>query len=66
MQLEIDAKMIEKLLEEEGGFFFFFDKSDPEAIKREFGLSKASFKRAIGHLLKTGKIRMMKDGIEKK
>lgn len=66
MQLEIDAKMIEKLLEEEGGFLPFHDKSDPEAIKREFGLSKASFKRAIGHLLKTGKIRMMKDGIEKK
>ena len=66
MQLEIDAKMIEKLLEEEGGFLPFHDKSDPEAIKREFGLSKASFKRAIGHLLKTGKIRMMEDGIEKK
>ena len=28
------------------------DKSSPEDIKREFGLSKKAFKRAIGGLLK--------------
>lgn len=66
MQLEIDANMIEELLEEEGGFLPFHDKSDPEEIKKEFGLSKASFKRAIGHLLKEGKISMTEDGIQKK
>ena len=66
MQLEIDAQMIADLLEEEGGFLPFHDKSDKEAIKREFGLSKASFKRAVGHLLKQGKIIMTEDGIQKK
>lgn len=66
MQLEIDAEMIAELLEEEGGFLPFHDKSDPEAIKREFGLSKASFKRALGHLLKEGKIEMTEEGIQKK
>lgn len=66
MQLEIDSEMIEELLREEGGFLPFHDKSDPEAIKREFGISKASFKRAIGHLLKQEKIEMTEDGISLK
>lgn len=30
----------------------YTDKSDPEAIKQMFGISKGQFKRAIGHLLK--------------
>lgn len=66
MQLEIDSQMIEELLEEEGGFLPFNDKSEPEEIKREFGLSKASFKRAIGHLLKKGIITIEENGIQKK
>ena len=66
MQLEIDSEMIEELLREEGGFLPFHDKSDPEAIKREFGISKASFKRAVGHLLKQEKIEMTEDGISLK
>ena len=66
MQLEIDSEVIEELLKEEGGFLPFHDKSDPEAIKREFGISKASFKRAIGHLLKKGVITMTEDGISLK
>ena len=36
----------------------FGDKSAPERIKEEFGISKAAFKRALGHLLKEGKIRV--------
>ena len=50
------------------GLFYIFvhDKSDPEAIKREFGISKASFKRAVGHLLKQEKIEMTEDGISLK
>ncbi|MGX7199249.1 CvfB family protein [Enterococcus nangangensis] len=35
----------------------FTDKSDPEAIKDQFGISKGQFKRAIGHLLKAKKIK---------
>jgi predicted RNA-binding protein (virulence factor B family) len=30
----------------------FTDKSDPDAIKQAFGISKGAFKRALGHLLK--------------
>jgi predicted RNA-binding protein (virulence factor B family) len=35
----------------------FTDKSDPEAIKQTFGISKGQFKRALGNLLKQGKIK---------
>ena len=36
----------------------FDDKASPEVIRREFGLSKNAFKRAVGHLLKEGKIQI--------
>lgn len=39
----------------------YTDKSDPEAIKEMFGISKGQFKRAMGHLLK-GKLVEQKDG----
>lgn len=39
----------------------YTDKSDPEAIKQLFGISKGQFKRAIGHLLKARLIEQ-KDG----
>ena len=34
----------------------FNDKADPELIKKEFNLSKNAFKRAVGRILKEGKI----------
>lgn len=39
----------------------FTDKSDPQEIKQTFGISKGQFKRALGNLLKQGKI-TQKDG----
>ena len=44
----------------------FDDKASPEVIKREFGLSKNAFKRAVGHLLKEGKIEIKDKRIYKK
>ena len=41
---------------ENGGLLPFTDKADPERIRMEMQMSKAQFKRAVGHLLKTGKI----------
>ena len=32
----------------------FDDKASPEVIAGTFGLSKAAFKRAVGHLMKEG------------
>ena len=34
----------------------FWDKSDPEDIRERFNMSKAAFKRALGHLMKQDKI----------
>ena len=44
------------IIEEFAGVLPFDDKASPEVIRREFGLSKNAFKRAVGHLLKEGKI----------
>lgn len=42
----------------------FTDKSDPAAIRQEFGISKGQFKRAVGHLMKAGLVQE-KDGMLK-
>lgn len=55
-QIEEDAQMVMGVIDEFAGVLPFDDKVSPEVIQREFGLSKAAFKRAIGHLLKENKI----------
>lgn len=62
-QMQEDAEIIFECLETAGGFLPYHDKSDPEVIKREFHMSKNAFKRAIGNLLKAGKIKIEKNGI---
>ncbi|AVK99924.1 CvfB family protein [Pediococcus inopinatus] len=44
----------------------FTDKSDPVAIKTEFGISKGQFKRAVGHLLKAGVVTETKTELQLK
>lgn len=58
LQIEEDAESIMLAIDEFAGVLPFDDKVSPEVIKREFGLSKAAFKRAIGHLLKEKKIKI--------
>ena len=57
-QMDEDARQIMEQIEKRGGELPFTDKADPERIRAEFGLSKAAFKRAVGRLLKQGKIRI--------
>ena len=52
---------IMQLLEEFASVIPIDDKVSPEVIKREFGISKAAFKRAVGRLLKEEKI-AIRDG----
>ncbi len=54
--LDRNADLVEKYLVEHNGSAPFNDKSNPNDIAREFGISKAAFKRAIGTLLKRKKI----------
>lgn len=56
IQINDDAAKVMEVLDEFAGELPFDDKASPEVIRREFGLSKAAFKRAVGHLLKEKKI----------
>ena len=64
LQMDVDADLIMKRMEEYGGSLPFTDKADPELIKKEFDVSKNAFKRAIGRLLKEGKIEIGEKSIE--
>lgn len=55
-RLSDDAESILAYLTSVGGKMPFGDKSTPEEIKEMFGMSKAAFKRALGTLMKAGKI----------
>lgn len=56
LQIGQDSEKILQLLDSYDGVLPFTEKADPEVIRRETGMSKNEFKRAIGHLLKTGVI----------
>ena len=64
IQIEKDAAMILQSMEERGGELPFSDKADAELIKKEFGISKAAFKRALGHLYKERKIEILPDSLK--
>lgn len=63
MQMDADAAVLLKELERSGGQLPFNDKSDSELIKAKFGMSKNAFKRAVGRLLKEGRIELDERGI---
>lgn len=65
MQIEKDAQELLSLLDSYSGVLPFTEKADPEVIRRETGMSKNEFKRAVGHLLKSGDI-VMKDKVIRK
>ncbi len=51
-------------LNSEGGFLPFNDKSDPNEIRKVFGISKRTFKAAVGSLLKEKVIEFVNNGIQ--
>lgn len=51
-------------IKENDGKIYLTDKSDPELIRTELGLSKKSFKKAVGNLYKKKIIRLHEDSIE--
>ena len=61
LQMDVDSDNIMQVLDEFAGVLPFDDHVSPEVIKREFGISKAAFKRAVGRLLKEEKI-TIRDG----
>lgn len=65
LQITTDAEEIMELIERFGGALPFNDKASPEVIKRETGMSKNEFKRAVGNLLKNNRIKITEKGILK-
>lgn len=51
-----DSDAILALMRDRHGRMPYTDATSPEIIRDKFGVSKAAFKRALGHLLKEGKI----------
>ena len=66
LQMDTDMARILARLQAEGGTLTLSDKSSPEEIREQMGMSKNEFKRAIGHLYKEGKIVIEKDRITMK
>ena len=50
-------------MQQNGGFLNLDDKSSPMAISDQLHCSKKDFKKAVGHLLKQGKIRLEASGM---
>lgn len=68
-----DAQDIYDFLQKRSGKMPYCDTTPLEIIKQKFGISKAAFKRALGHLMKEGKVRqedgwtyLIEDGADKK
>jgi predicted RNA-binding protein (virulence factor B family) len=54
--MDADSKVIYEYMEGRGGAMPYWDKSDPDDIQAHFDMSKGSFKRALGKLMKDGKV----------
>ncbi len=63
LQIGKDVIRILDILEKYDGVLPFNDKASPEIIRREMQMSKNEFKRAVGHLLKEGKITITEKNI---
>ncbi|MGN0347595.1 MAG: S1 RNA-binding domain-containing protein [Lachnospiraceae bacterium] len=56
LQMYTDMEKILQLLDSYSGVLPFTEKATPEVIRRETGMGKNEFKRAVGHLYKERKI----------
>ena len=61
IRMRTDAENVYVQLVRMGGATDYDDKADPERIKKDFGLSKNAFKKAVGILYKAGRV-VIKDG----
>lgn len=66
IQMDKDAEVVWETIMSYDGVLPFTDKAKPEVIEREVGMSKNAFKRAVGRLLKQGRIEMKETCIKAK
>lgn len=62
-RIDNDSQTILDYINNNNGYCDFTDKSSPEEIKAVFGMSKGSFKKAVGRLFKNKKITIEQDGL---
>ncbi len=62
IQIESDAQAILELINSYNGVLPFSEKADSEVIKRETGMSKNQFKKAVGNLYKNRLIDISEEG----
>jgi len=58
-----NTTLLAKRIQQRGGFLPITDKSSPEEIHAEFGISKKAFKQALGALYKERKVRIEEGGV---
>ncbi len=66
IQMDEDSRIIYEEIVKRGGSLPFTDKASPDIIKTEFQMSKNAFKRAVGRLLKEGRIEITDGCIKQK
>lgn len=66
LQIAGDAERVMAVIDSFDGALPFNDKANPEMIRREMQMSKNEFKRAVGNLLKNGRIIITETGILRK
>lgn len=65
LQIADDAEKVLQVIDSFDGALPFNDKASPEVIRREMQMSKNEFKRAVGNLLKAGKITITEKAIRR-
>lgn len=65
IQMQADGEKVMQVIESFDGVLPFNDKANPEVIRRELDMSKNEFKRAVGGLLKRGRIEITDKVIRK-
>lgn len=66
IQMSIDAAKVMEKLEKNNGVLSFTDKASPALIREQMDMSKNEFKRAVGNLLKAGKLEITQTEIRQK
>lgn len=65
LQIAEDAERVMQIIDSFDGVLPFNDKASPEVIRREMQMSKNEFKRAVGNLLKAGRITITEKAIRR-
>lgn len=65
LQMNEDAEKLMEIIESYGGELPFSDKAAPELIRRETGMSKNEFKRALGGLYKQRRVEIDENAVRR-